>query len=299
MMEDKVKCEICGKYYGVISPTHLRKAHGIETISEYKSMYPGCKIVSDVVSKKLADNARSNENIGFKKGHVHKIHVSWNRGLTVDDPRVKSYVDKMIGRKMSEEQKKKISDSRTKRIKYVNCQNCGDLKSKTISKLCRPCSHRNRILKFGNPMCGRKLSDYHKSRLLESKKNQINKINKIEKVVLDIFEKFDLIYVGDRSKWVTFKNGRHKNPDFIFADLKICIEVFGDYWHKDENPDDLISLYKEIGWSCLVIWEREINKKSSSSIFEIVMNFINSLNREDDDFLKFKSNFYRFDMIDQ
>lgn len=298
VVDDKVKCEICGNCYGAISSTHL-KIHGIKTISEYKLLYPESKIVSDLVSKKLADNARNNKNIGFKKGCVHKSKVAWNKGLTVDDPRVKSYVDKMIGKKMSDEQKKKLSDVKTKRVKYIICQSCGGPKSKTISKLCRPCSTVNRFLIFGNPMSGRKLSDAHKSRLLESKKNQINKINKPEKLVLGIFEKFDLKYVGDRSKWVTFKNGRHKNPDFIFDNMKICIEVFGDYWHKNEDPNDLISLYKEIGWDCLVIWEGEIIKKSSSSIFERVTNFVNSLNRKDDDFLKFKSNFSRLDLIDQ
>lgn len=63
-------------------------------------------------------------------------------------------------------------------------------------------------------------------------------------------------YVGDGSRWV----GR-MNPDFISINgVRQVIEVFGDYWHRGENPIWREWEFKEKGYSCLVIWEREINE---------------------------------------
>ena len=48
-------------------------------------------------------------------------------------------------------------------------------------------------------------------------------------------------------------------PDFININgKKKVIEVFGNHWHRGENPQDKISQYKEYGFDCLVIWESEL-----------------------------------------
>lgn len=44
-------------------------------------------------------------------------------------------------------------------------------------------------------------------------------------------------------------------PDFIVGNK--CVELFGNYWHKGENPQDRINKFKEVGFDCLVIWESE------------------------------------------
>jgi len=50
------------------------------------------------------------------------------------------------------------------------------------------------------------------------------------------------------------------NPDFTNCNgQKKVIEIFGVYWHKDENPIDRINKYKEFGFDCLVLWENELN----------------------------------------
>ncbi len=36
------------------------------------------------------------------------------------------------------------------------------------------------------------------------------------------------------------------------------IEIYGDYWHRNDNPQDLINLYKQIGYDCMIFWEHEI-----------------------------------------
>lgn len=50
-------------------------------------------------------------------------------------------------------------------------------------------------------------------------------------------------------------NGKY--PDFWNGKNKL-IELYGDYWHKNDNPQDRINIFKEVGYDCLVIWESEI-----------------------------------------
>lgn len=74
-------------------------------------------------------------------------------------------------------------------------------------------------------------------------------------------------YVGDYRFWVKLgkfhPNGRrHLNPDFKRINSKIngkkLIELFGDYYHRSENPQDIINAYADVNWNCLVIWEHEL-----------------------------------------
>ena len=39
---------------------------------------------------------------------------------------------------------------------------------------------------------------------------------------------------------------------------KLLIELYGDYWHKGQDPQDRINLFKRYGWDTLVIWEHEL-----------------------------------------
>ncbi len=75
--------------------------------------------------------------------------------------------------------------------------------------------------------------------------------NKTEIKLLDIISPI-FHYVGD---------GRHridgKYPDFWNGDKKV-IELYGDYWHRDDNPQDRIDLFKLSGYDCLIIWEHEL-----------------------------------------
>lgn len=48
-------------------------------------------------------------------------------------------------------------------------------------------------------------------------------------------------------------------PDFTNINgQKKVIEEFGDYWHRGEDPQNIIDAYLTYGFKCLVIWEREL-----------------------------------------
>jgi very-short-patch-repair endonuclease len=52
-----------------------------------------------------------------------------------------------------------------------------------------------------------------------------------------------------------------KNPDFIHDTERRVIEVWGDFFHKGQNPEDRISFFEDRGWECLVFWASELQKQ--------------------------------------
>ena len=64
-------------------------------------------------------------------------------------------------------------------------------------------------------------------------------------------------YVGNGKLIV---NG--KCPDFWNGDHKL-IELFGDYWHKNENPEGRIAFFGQQGYNCLVVWEYELKNPTT------------------------------------
>jgi|GEM_PF-4406349 len=64
----------------------------------------------------------------------------------------------------------------------------------------------------------------------------------------------EYVFVGD---------GRYsiggKCPDFLnVMGKKKLIEVFGEWHHHDEDPQERIELFRQYGFDCLVIWESEL-----------------------------------------
>ena len=116
-------------------------------------------------------------------------------------------------------------------------------------------------------MFGKKLSDNHLQALWASRYTA-QRINKPESKALKILCQYGFEYVGDRAFWLTFKDGTHKCPDFVNKSCKMAVEVYGDYWHRNDNPQDIIEKYKQIGWDCLVVWEHEVYESFTTEFFE-------------------------------
>jgi hypothetical protein len=80
---------------------YKRKPHSQETLKKISDSLSGKSpwnkgkkgIYSDETIKKM-----QNAKIGYKPKHSNKGNVAWNKGLSVDDDRVKSYVDKQTGK---------------------------------------------------------------------------------------------------------------------------------------------------------------------------------------------------------
>ena len=63
-----------------------------------------------------------------------------------------------------------------------------------------------------------------------------------------------------------------KVPDFANINgKKQLLELFGDYWHKGQNPQDRIDKFAKFGYQCLVIWEYEL--KDSKTLVHKISEF--------------------------
>ena len=52
---------------------------------------------------------------------------------------------------------------------------------------------------------------------------------------------------------------QHKNPDFVnIQNTQQLIEFYGDYWHRNDDPQDRINFFKSHNYDCIVIWEKEL-----------------------------------------
>jgi hypothetical protein len=68
-------------------------------------------------------------------------------------------------------------------------------------------------------------------------------------------------------------------PDYYRLDgIKSCVELFGDYWHKDEPEWFREGLYSKAGYKCLIVWERELGKDldSFNRLVAKLQNFVDS-----------------------
>lgn len=132
------------------------------------------------------------------------------------------------------------------------------------------------IEEHGYPHTGYKLNEEQLQRLSESHKGkplneaQLASLEKAHKAALAQLkptnpeQKLEALlnyycpkqyrYTGDGS----FAIG-NLHPDFTNCDgQKKVIEVYGDYWHRGENPQDRISAFAKLNYNCLVIWEHEL-----------------------------------------
>lgn len=63
-----------------------------------------------------------------------------------------------------------------------------------------------------------------------------------------------------------------KCPDFVNVNgQKKVIELYGDFWHKDDDLQDRIDYFKQYGWDTLVIWEHEL--KDERAVINRVLEF--------------------------
>lgn len=100
--------------------------------------------------------------------------------------------------------------------------------------------------------------------------------------ILDGLTNERVVYSGNWTYWVTWANGRRKNPDFVvltkeqlaayrsgvpLKDLRthLVIEENGVWWHtknkgftREQREKEFVDGYASIGVTCLVIWEDTI-----------------------------------------
>lgn len=96
-------------------------------------------------------------------------------------------------------------------------------------------------------------SEYVKKQMLARNvcKNKAEK--KLEKIINKLYPN-EYKFVGDGKVVIA-----GKCPDFINVNgQKKIIELYGDYWHRNDNPEDRKEIFKPFGYDTLIIWEHEL-----------------------------------------
>lgn len=232
-------------------------------------------------------------HIPWNKG-IKGVYTAWNKGKHMSDESKAKLSKSCKGRKMSEETKKKIGDAF--RGKPLPAEHRQKIRNALIGK---PLTEERKV-NIGKGRRGilasdetkRKLSIVRKGRAVsEATKKKMREVwskgtpeyvearlralltlpspNKMESSLMELLEDMypsEWKFVGDGT---VFING--KCPDYININgQKKIIELWGDFWHKDQNPQDRINVFKPFGFDTLVIWGSELGdiEKTSSRIRE-------------------------------
>ena len=167
---------------------------------------------------------------------------------------------KKVREKISESHKKRVFDKKRKnQLNEARKKRKFDLDtrikmSKASKKKWQNKIYRKSMLKNNKGLF--KKGDYH----FYPRKTEDGP-NKLEKIIIGIVPSH-VEYTGNGDFWIRLSD-RFKNPDFVvhpFSQTKKVIEVYGDYWHKDDSTEDLTKAYNKRNIQCLVLWEHEIKK---------------------------------------
>jgi very-short-patch-repair endonuclease len=222
---------------------------------------------------------------------------SWNKGLSPSEETRKKISASLKGNCLSPESRKKISDAMKGRDirkgnhhvseetrEKLRIANTGKKRSaesrirmsiamigKNMGKS-RPCSENTKI-KISKALTGKKRPEASKKRdsLIRTaqwknpdyvhKQRRARQIspNKPEIKLLGILNALfpgDWKFTGDFSFTI---NG--KCPDFVNCNgQKKIIELFGDYWHREDDPEERKKAFAPFGYETLIIWESELKK---------------------------------------
>jgi len=226
-----------------------------------------------------------NRSEAYKNWLRNNLHPSKGKKLTAE---CKKKISKALkGRILSNETIKKINDFHRgrKRNKQTKINISMAITGRKLSL-----EHREKfsIMRSGkgNGMYGKKHAESTKEKIRQKalgKKQSKELIEKRFKAIqkrptkpeaeFNILTSNDIRYVGNGKWWRWLPNGKYKNPDFKITNQNKVIEIFGDYWHRNDDPQKLIDLYKLIGIDCLVIWEKEI-KTQPRVVLDKVNNFM-------------------------
>ena len=188
----------------------------------------------------------------------------WSKGKTKDDNEsLKIISEKMMGDKNPSkrpEVREKISVINTE--KYANGELIPWNKGKTKDD--------NEILMVMSENSRKKWQDPEFIKMMTEAWNK--KPTKPEKDIDDIVQLLfhnEYKYNGNFELGITIGG---KIPDFVNVNgKKKAIDMFGDWCHRDEDPQIRINFFKKYGWDLLVIWQHEL--KDKDAVIQKILKF--------------------------
>jgi 7-cyano-7-deazaguanine synthase in queuosine biosynthesis len=130
-------------------------------------------------------------------------------------------------------------------------------------------AYKSRGEKWGGARNPEAVSRGLRKAIIEGRLNPATNLPKptsLEKKFIAFFAKWDLPvrYVGDGQIWITAR-GKHMNPDFINMEQRKIVEVWGPYWHKEEERPERIGAFADVGWDCMILKEEDLASEESAA----------------------------------
>lgn len=269
-------CEKCGKQFEVFpsrsrqrfcSRSCAKRGQHSSTRTEFtprslKKLWKDEDFRDKVLKARVSSIAFKNINKGRKMPEETRIKISES---------LKGEGNYWYGKHLSKETKMKISLARNRwweRIPPEERKFSEEHKRKISQALS---GERNPMYGKPNPNknWGKQLNDpeFQRKRLW----GLTHGPTKPEKQIINLITKHSLPfkYVGDGQVIIS-----RLIPDFIAVNgEKKIIEVFGDYWHRNDDPQDRINLFWNHGYDALVLWESEIKHSSEEELVDKVRAF--------------------------
>jgi len=273
-----VKCEICGEKFKSVNALHLR-VHNVR-LQEYKVEYPNTQVHSDEtrqkISKALTGKIRRR---GYKLSDEHKrklslallgnkrrlgIKPSENQVLAMRKPEVRARISQ--SRKEYFKNPENRQKHRERQLRVMGTPEARRNNSLARTGKVLSLEHRQSISQGvrANPNWDEWVAKLNK-RMREWWEDEDNKAMGVRAILqacnrrpnkaeasLAVLLGEDWQYTGDGSLIIG-----GKCPDFWNGDHRL-VELFGDFWHKGDNPQERIDLFAGYGYKCLVIWEHEL-----------------------------------------
>lgn len=100
MSEDKVKCQLCGKKYKIISPTHLGRAHNM-TVKEYKEKFPDANLVPDKQLENLRRMSKKSHRKFSDSARESVVDIEFLEGQKKEEEKAEEKVEKKEDREIT------------------------------------------------------------------------------------------------------------------------------------------------------------------------------------------------------
>jgi len=284
-----IKCLECGEEFNRIAGIHLRVVHNM-TADEYLEKHHGAELISKELRKSISEHMTGKQNaLGFEhteeaKKLIGEANIGNHHGLgykhteeakqkMMGNQNALGYVctethkqaiskanmgnQYTLGYVQSEEQKQKNREAHLGNQNLLGHKSTKEqVQAQTDSLRAFYASEEGKKVREG---MSKSLKDDWKDpefakMMGEALHKKPNNVERDLQVVLDKHFPGEWKYVGDYQFWIG-----GKNPDFVnVTGKKQVIEIFGYYWHDDDEVEPRIAHFKEYGFDCIIFWEFDV-----------------------------------------
>ena len=241
------KCKLCGQDFRLITSSHLKYKHNITTL-DYMCMLPGLPM-------------RDENFVRNEEARKRSISESWENKSPQERAKISQrQSEAQIGKKLSEETKKRISEGSSKRQSDIGYRlRHSRIMSPILEEMWKRPEYRKIKIEQLTKSNRKNWDDpNYRKKTLEAQHRMPSSDERLITSILDRNFPHQWEYTGNKS----FIGGGRKSPDWTHTSLKKVIEYDGAFWHsgyfREEDTKGKIRHYANLGYDCLIITDSDL-----------------------------------------